>query len=85
MASRSSPPRVSSPLPASPSEKVSSPPAPPPSPADAAPTAYLVKVGEYDQMVPAALFAPWFAALCAQVGTDHAALSAEVSRRLGLA
>ncbi|MEI7646638.1 MAG: hypothetical protein WCJ55_20385, partial [Chloroflexales bacterium] len=48
-----------------------------------APTSYLVKVGEYDQQIPAAQFAPWFAALCAQVGNGQSQLSAEVRRRLG--
>lgn len=49
-----------------------------------APTFYLIKVGEYDQQVPAAQFAPWFAALCAQVGNGQSQLSAEVRQRLGL-
>ena len=65
--------------------RADAPPAPPTAPADAAPPAYLIRVGEYAQMVPASVFTPWFAALCAQVGTEHAALSAEVSQRLGLA
>ena len=49
-----------------------------------APNFYLIKVGEYDQQVPAAQFAPWFAALCAQVGNGQSQLSAEVRQRLGL-
>jgi hypothetical protein len=58
-------------------------PPPPPASVIVAPSEYLVKVGEFDQMVPAAVFAPWFAALCAQVGNGHTQLSAEVRRRLG--
>lgn len=61
---------------------------PPPAPvvpAVAAPNEYLIKVGEYDQLVPAAQFSPWFAALCNQVGTNQSHLSAEIRRRLGMA
>ena len=60
-----------------------SPPAPVAPSAVDAPAEYVVKVGEYDQLVPASVFAPWFAAICAQVGNGHSQLSAEVRRRLG--
>lgn len=53
-------------------------------PTVAAPTEYLVKVGEFDQLIPAAQFAPWFAALCAAHGNGSAQLATELKRRLSL-
>jgi len=63
------------------------PPVPPAliTPVAAAPTEYLIKIGEFDQMIPAAQFAPWFAQLCAKVGNGQTQLQTEIKQRLDIA